>query len=106
MATCDQAGREAVLDYVRTHRDALEAAYAGAHDGEQEAVHGMRVTSRRLRFLAAYIGGAEGTCRQGNSADDPSLIHRLTSTCQLDPPYVVWNNRCTVVAVPRSGVER
>ncbi|SCL19354.1 CHAD domain-containing protein [Micromonospora rhizosphaerae] len=50
-------GAAPVLDYARAQRDVLIANHPGARDGDEEAVHDMRVAVRRLRATLRTFRG-------------------------------------------------
>lgn len=93
-----------VLGYLRTHRDALVAAYPGARAGDADAVHDMRVAARRLRAtLRTFRGMWERPAvararaelswlgrRLGALRDPQVMATRLGAAVSAEPPELVF----------------
>ncbi|MFF5232569.1 CHAD domain-containing protein [Dactylosporangium sp. NPDC000521] len=99
------AGRRAVVDYVRAQRDAVVALDPEVRAGDAEAVHKMRVATRRLRStlrtFAPLMNASEGdldrlhdevkwlTGLLGEVRDGDVMAQRLADLLAAEPPELV-----------------
>jgi CHAD domain-containing protein len=96
-------GPAPVLDYAAAQRDALVRNHLGARDGDPDAVHDMRVATRRLRATLRTFRGlwdrreseaVRDELRRlghllGTVRDTQVLAARLTGAVHAEPPELV-----------------
>ncbi|HEY2950202.1 MAG TPA: CHAD domain-containing protein [Micromonosporaceae bacterium] len=103
MGNPDDATHDVVLAYLQSQRDALEAAFTSAYDGDEGGVHDMRVASRRLRsclrtFRGLWDRSAVDAARAelkwladrlGPVRDAQVMSARLDAAVRDEPPELV-----------------